>query len=68
MLFRSPYHEDMAKKILQTLEAYDILAPNGLIIAQHPKAELLPKDSEKFSLIKEAKYGDTWLSIFRKKE
>ena len=63
-----PYHEGMAKKILHTLEGYDILAPNGLIIAQHPKTELLPESSPNFTLIKEAKYGDTWLSIFRKKE
>ena len=63
-----PYHEGMAKKILHTLDCYDILAPNGLIIAQHPKTELLPESSPNFSLIKEAKYGDTWLSIFRKKE
>ena len=63
-----PYHEGMAKKILHTLEGYDILAPNGLIIAQHPKAESLSEPSLKFDLIKEAKYGDTWLSIFRKKE
>jgi 16S rRNA (guanine(966)-N(2))-methyltransferase RsmD len=63
-----PYHEDMAKKILQTLEAYDILSPNGLIVVQHSRLEQLPKDALKFSLIKEAKYGDTWLSIFRKKE
>ncbi len=63
-----PYHKDMAKKILQTLEGYDILSPHGLIVVQHFKAELLPKDSLNFSLIKEAKYGDTWLSIFRKKE
>ena len=68
IFFDPPYHEDMAKKILQTLEAYDILAPNGLIIAQHAKAELLPENNLKFSLIKEAKYGDTWLSIFRQKE
>ncbi|MBU4252812.1 MAG: 16S rRNA (guanine(966)-N(2))-methyltransferase RsmD [Candidatus Omnitrophica bacterium] len=59
-----PYHKDMAKKILQTLEAYDILSPNGLIVVQHSKLEPLPQDSLKFSLIKEAKYGDTWLSIF----
>ena len=59
-----PYLKDMAKKILQTLEGYDILSPNGLIVVQHSKAEELPKDSLKFSLIKEAKYGDTWLSIF----
>jgi len=63
-----PYHEGMAKKILHTLEGYDILAPSGLIVAQHPKSESLPESSLKFSLIKEAKYGDTWLSIFRKKE
>lgn len=62
-----PYHEGMAKKILHTLEGYDILAPNGLIVAQHPKTELLSEPSPKFSLLKEAKYGDTWLSIFRKK-
>jgi len=63
-----PYHKDMAKKILQTLEGYDILAPHGLIVVQHFKAEILPKEGINFSLIKEAKYGDTWLSIFRKKE
>ena len=63
-----PYLKDMAKKILQTLEAYDILSPNGLIVIQHSKVELLPGDSLKFDLIKEARYGDTRLSIFRKKE
>jgi 16S rRNA (guanine(966)-N(2))-methyltransferase RsmD len=63
-----PYLKEMAKKILQTLEGYDILSPNGLIVVQHSKAEKLPGDSLKLSLIKEAKYGDTWLSIFRKKE
>ncbi|MFH0918436.1 MAG: 16S rRNA (guanine(966)-N(2))-methyltransferase RsmD [Candidatus Omnitrophota bacterium] len=62
-----PYLKEMAKKILQTLEAYDILSPNGLIVVQHSRLEELPKDSLNFSLIKEAKYGDTWLSIFREK-
>ena len=56
--------EPLAKKILQTLEGYDILSPDGLIVVQHSKLEQLPKDGLKFSLIKEAKYGDTWLSIF----
>jgi len=63
-----PYHLAKVKKILQTLEAYDILSPNGLILVQHSKLELLPGNSPNFSLIKEAKYGDTWLSIFRKEE
>ena len=59
-----PYHQEMAKKILQTLGAYDILSPNGLIVVQHSRLELLLQDDLKFILIKEAKYGDTWLSIF----
>jgi 16S rRNA (guanine(966)-N(2))-methyltransferase RsmD len=68
VFFDPPYRGEMAKKILHTLEGYDILAPNGLIVAQHTKTELLSEPSLKFSLIKEAKYGDTRLSIFRKKE
>ncbi len=68
VFFDPPYHKGLAKKILHTLEGCDILARNGLIVAQHPKSELLSESSPKFSLIKEAKYGDTWLSIFRKKE
>jgi 16S rRNA (guanine(966)-N(2))-methyltransferase RsmD len=63
-----PYNKDMTKKILQILEGYDILSPNGLLVVQHSRFEQLPGDSLNFSLIKEAKYGDTWLSIFRKKE
>jgi 16S rRNA (guanine966-N2)-methyltransferase len=59
--------QPLAKKILQTLEGYDILSPNGLIVVQHSKLEQLPKDGLKFSLIKEAKYGDTRLSIFKKR-
>jgi len=63
-----PYHAGLAKKTLQTLEAYDILAPNGLVVVQHFKAEEFKSAVQKFVLLKEAKYGDTWLSIFRKKE
>jgi len=63
-----PYRQEMGKKILQTLEAYDILAPYGLVIVQHSSDESLPQETLNLSLIKEAKYGDTWLSIFRKKE
>ena len=61
-----PYHKDMSKKILQMLGAYDILAPNGFVVVQHFKKEQLPKESGKLTLIKEARYGDTLLSFYRK--
>ena len=51
----------LAKNTLQTLGAYDILAPNGLVILQHFKRDDLPKESGKLALIKESRYGDTVL-------
>jgi 16S rRNA G966 N2-methylase RsmD len=56
----------LSKKTLQTLGAYDILAPDGLVIAQHFKRDDLPKKSGNLTLIKESRYGDTVLSIYRK--
>lgn len=69
-----PYYKDvnkdesLAKKTLQTLEAYDILTPYGIIAVQHFKKENLPKESGNLALFKQAKYADTMLSFYRKKE
>ncbi len=67
--YRSSYYirdKGMSKKILQMLGAYDILAPNGFIVVQHFKKEQLPKESGKLTLIKESRYGDTYLSFYKK--
>jgi len=61
-----PYYKEMAKKTLQTLGACDILAPNGLVVVQHFKRDKLPSESGQLKLIKEAKYGSTLLSFYRK--
>jgi len=62
-----PYYKDMAKKILQTLGAYDILAPNGLLVVQHFKRDDLPETIEnRFKLFKRSFYGDTVLSFYHK--
>ena len=61
-----PYYEDLVKKTLQTLEAYDILAPDGLIVAQHFEKESLPDDLGVLSLFRQYTYGKTILSLFRK--
>jgi len=61
-----PYHKDLVKKTLQTLSAYDILAPNGFIIVQHFKKDSLPDTLGVLTLFKQHKYGDTLLSFYRK--
>ncbi|PIP19263.1 MAG: 16S rRNA (guanine(966)-N(2))-methyltransferase RsmD [Candidatus Omnitrophica bacterium CG08_land_8_20_14_0_20_41_16] len=54
-----------AKKTLQTIMAYDILSPTGLIIAQHSKKESLPERLGVLSLLKQSTYGDTTLSFYK---
>lgn len=58
--------ESLAKKTLQTLGAYDIVAPNGLLVVQHYKKDDLPATLGVFSLFRQSHYGDTLLSIYRK--
>jgi 16S rRNA (guanine(966)-N(2))-methyltransferase RsmD len=60
-----PYHRDLGKKTLQTLIAYDIVTPNGFLIAQHFKKDSLPEVQGDFILFKQARYGDTLLSFYR---
>ncbi|MCX5703656.1 MAG: 16S rRNA (guanine(966)-N(2))-methyltransferase RsmD [Candidatus Omnitrophica bacterium] len=62
-----PYYLDLAKKTLQILGAYDILAPNGFIVMQHFKKDELPIEQGQLRLLKEARYGDTLLSFYEKK-
>lgn len=62
-----PYYQELLKKTLQTLEAYDILSPTGLIVAQHSKKESLPERLGVLSLLKQSTYGDTKLSFYQKK-
>ena len=68
IFFDPPYRQDLAKKTLQTLEACDILAPDGLIVAQHFKKENLPENLGVLTLIRQYTYGDTLLSLYRKED
>ncbi|MFH1441076.1 MAG: 16S rRNA (guanine(966)-N(2))-methyltransferase RsmD [Candidatus Omnitrophota bacterium] len=69
IFFDPPYYKDMAKKTLQILMAYDILAPNGFIIIQHFKKDSLQIDNiGKLECIKQSIYGDTVLSFFQQSD
>jgi 16S rRNA (guanine(966)-N(2))-methyltransferase RsmD len=61
-----PYYRDLAKKTLKTLSDYDILAPNGLIVIQHFKKDILPDSMGNLTVFKQATYGDTFLSFYKK--
>jgi 16S rRNA (guanine(966)-N(2))-methyltransferase RsmD len=61
-----PYYHGLSKKALQHLSGCDILTPHGLIVVQHFKRDELPQACGELNLVKEAFYGDTVLSIYRK--
>lgn len=58
-----PYGQELAKKALKVLNAYDILHPNCRVIIQHDKRDILPKDLGRFLFVKQKKYGSTYLTI-----
>ena len=60
--------DSLAKKTLQALGLYDILADTGLVIVQHFKKENLPDVLGVLNLIKQSTYGDTVLSFYKRKE
>jgi 16S rRNA (guanine(966)-N(2))-methyltransferase RsmD len=67
IIFLDPlYYQEVSKKTLQTLSVYDILAPNGFIIVQHFKKDILPTTLGELTLFKQAAYGDTVLSFYKK--
>ncbi|MFA5090922.1 MAG: RsmD family RNA methyltransferase [Candidatus Omnitrophota bacterium] len=60
--------QSLAKKTLQILGAYDILAPNGLIAAQHFKKDVLPQTAGDLILFRQFRYGDTLLSLYKREQ
>lgn len=60
-----PYYAELAKKALQTLGLYDIVAPTGLVIAQHFKKDPLPEKVGPLELFRQNYYGDTVLTFYR---
>ncbi|MCX5677519.1 MAG: 16S rRNA (guanine(966)-N(2))-methyltransferase RsmD [Candidatus Omnitrophica bacterium] len=61
-----PYYRELAKKCLINADAYDILAPIGLIVVEHFKKDILPTGFRTFILSQERRYGDTVITIFRR--
>ncbi|MFN8672380.1 MAG: 16S rRNA (guanine(966)-N(2))-methyltransferase RsmD [Candidatus Sericytochromatia bacterium] len=58
-----PYASDLYIKTMGILNKKELLNPNGLVLIEHSTKYMLPE--LKYTFIKNYKYGDTSLSIFR---
>lgn len=63
-----PYYKELAKKSLQKLVAYDILAPHALVVVEHSKKDLLAEVFSDLKCFKQTRYGDTVLSFYEKED
>jgi len=61
-----PYYKNWIRKCLKYNSVYDILAPSGLIIAEHFKKDKIPQQTKPLKLIRQLAYGDTVISIYKK--
>lgn len=65
MIFMDPpYYKDLAKKCLIDLDSCDILTPNGLVVVEHYKKDILPEVTKRLRLTQKRRYGDTTLSFY----
>ena len=60
-----PYGLGLAKKILKTLGAYDIVSANCIVVIQHEKREILPEAQGNLLRTEQRKYGSTVLSLYK---
>ena len=60
-----PYKYNIKNELLNTIIKKDILNDNGIIVFEYSKEEEL-ENSDNFSLLKNKKYGDKYVSIYKK--
>ena len=66
ILFDPPYHRDMAKKALQTIGEYDILAPSGYLVIIGYRTDEIGYSYKKGILLVARNYGQSKILIYRK--
>ena len=63
-----PYLSDEILKVLPYVAEHDLLNPGGCILAEHSSKEVLPEDMHDIKRIKNYKYGDTMITLYRKEQ
>ena len=67
VLLDPPYYKDMAKKSLIKLDSHAILTPRCIIVAEHYKKDVLPKELNNITSYRTARYGDIYVSFYKKR-
>ena len=64
ILLDPPYNKGLLPEAFELIKQGNILASDGVIVAEHRKEEILPEEISGFHRIKERRYGVVALSIY----
>lgn len=63
-----PYGEGLTLKAMEIISEEGILSEDGIICCELGKYEELPDDIGRFTLVKEKRYGNTFLKFYKNRE
>ena len=66
ILLDPPYEAGLLEPVMETIAKFDILAPHGIIVAEHPVGKVLPVLPAPYRLHKTYRYGKIGMTIFRR--
>lgn len=66
ILLDPPYEAGLLEPAIETIAKFDILAPHGIIVAEHPVGKVLPVLPAPYRLHKTYRYGKIGMTIFRR--
>jgi 16S rRNA (guanine966-N2)-methyltransferase len=61
-----PYRRDLVQATIDRTVAADLLVPGGLLVIEHHKKEL-PTKPENWDMVRRGEYGDTMVSVMRRR-
>ena len=68
ILLDPPYEAGMLEPAIETIAKFDILAPHGIIVAEHPVGKVLPLLPAPYRLHKTYRYGKIGMTIYLQHE
>ncbi|WP_409967902.1 16S rRNA (guanine(966)-N(2))-methyltransferase RsmD [Bengtsoniella intestinalis] len=66
VLLDPPYQGDLLENAILSIELFDILAPHGIIVAEHPAGATLPALQAPYVLHRTYRYGQIGLSVYHR--
>lgn len=66
ILLDPPYAAGVLEEAIAHIARFDILAPHGIIVAEHPVEKALPALSAPYRLHKSYRYGKIGLTVYRR--